>query len=222
MEGRGRKIIKNMNSEQLLLLVQDLKELERKIESRGLYPPNLKTDVVKEYYEAITSGSLPEHATYRVFEVLCEELFGEVPQIQVKERAVVPDYAIIENSYRVAIEVKSPFVRTRNTLRRNVLQPRSHSDQVRNYLSAGFDYVILTDAYKWYFYSRSTLLTEEITPFAFLSIEDLLQERRLSIVKTCRMLERSYPLRDLDKYFFRDLKGYVREFEELLGEFPSV
>jgi hypothetical protein len=31
-------------------------------------------------------------------------------------------------------------------------------------------------------------------------------------------LERDYPLRDLDRYFFRDLKEYVREFEQLLGD----
>jgi len=207
-----------MNSERLLLLVQDLRELERKIEERGLYPPNLKTDVVKEYYEAITSGSLPEHATYRVFEVLCKELFGEVPQRQVRQRTVVPDYVKTENFYRVAIEVKSPFVRAGNTLKRNVLQTKTNLEQVEGYLNAGFDYVILTDAYKWYFFSRSSLLTETITPFAVFPLEEILQERRLSIVGTCRRLERSYPLRDLDKYFFRDLKGYVREFEQLLGD----
>jgi type I restriction-modification system DNA methylase subunit len=43
------------------------------------------------------------------------------------------------------------------------------------------------------------------------------KEKRTTIVQTCRMLERRYPLRDLDRYFFRDLKGYVREFEQLLG-----
>jgi len=51
---------------------------------------------------------------------------------------------------------------------------------------------------------------------------DFLQEKRqkkqMDIVKTCRELERNYPLRDLDKYFFRDLKEYVREFEQLLGD----
>jgi type I restriction-modification system DNA methylase subunit len=198
------------------MLVEDLRELERGTAGAWLYPPNLKTDVVGKYYEEITSGSLPEHAFYRVFEVLCEELFGEVPQVQVKERTVVPDYAIGENSYKVAIEVKSPFVHKGNTLRRERLTVRKHLYQVKDYLNGGFDYVILTDAYDWYFFSRSSLLTEETTPFAVLSIEELLQERRLSIVKTCRMLERNYPLRDLDKYFFRDLKGYVKEFEELL------
>jgi hypothetical protein len=129
MEGRGRKIIKDMNSERLLLLVQDLRELERKIESRGLYPPesNLQTDVVEEYYEAITSGSLPEHATYGVFEVLCEELFGEVPPPQVKRRSGVPDYAIIKEPYKIAIEVKSPFSRRSGKLQlqRDTLQPKT-------------------------------------------------------------------------------------------------
>jgi len=201
-----------MNSEQLLLLVQDLRELER----MGLYPPNLKTDVVKDYYWAIKNGSLPEQAFYRVFEALSEALFGEVPQMQVRERAVVPDYVKTENFYRVAIEVKSPFVRAGNTLKRNVLQTKTNLEQVEGYLNAGFDYVILTDAYKWYFFSRSSLLTERITPFAVFSLEEILQERKLSIVGTCRRLERSYPLRDLDRYFFRDLKGYVREFEQVL------
>jgi type I restriction-modification system DNA methylase subunit len=232
MEGRGRKIIKDMNSEQLLLLVQDLRELERKIESRGLYPPesNLQTDVVEEYYEALKSGSLPEHATYGVFEVLCKELFGEVPQRQVKTRSGVPDYAIIKKSYKykIAIEVKSPFSRKSGKLQRDTLQPKNHSDQVRDYLEEeGYDYVILTDAYTWYFFSRSSLLEDPRRPIPFkvLSLEDLLdflqekrQKKQMDIVQTCRELERNYPLRDLDRYFFRDLKGYVREFEQLLGD----
>jgi type I restriction-modification system DNA methylase subunit len=230
MEGRGRKIIKDMNSERLLLLVQDLRELERKIESRGLYPPesNLQTDVVEEYYEALKSGSLPEHATYRVFEVLCEELFGEVPQPQVRTRSVVPDYAIIKESYEIAIEVKSPFSRRSGKLQRTTLQHENHSDQVKAYLEEeGYDYVILTNAYTWYFFSRSSLLADakRPRPFKALSLEELLrflqekrQKKQMDIVKTCRELERNYPLRDLDKYFFRDLKGYVKEFEELLGD----
>jgi type I restriction-modification system DNA methylase subunit len=228
MEGRGRKIIKNMNSEQLLLLVQDLRELERKIEERGLYPPNLKTDVVKEYYEAITSGSLPEHAFYRVFEVLCKELFGEVHQPQVRTRSGVPDYAIIKESYEIAIEVKSPFSRRSGKLQRTTLQPQNHSDQVKAYLEEeGYDYVILTNAYTWYFFSRSSLLADANRPIPFkaLSLEELLdflqekrQKKQMDIVKTCRELERDYPLRDLDQYFFRDLKEYVREFEQLLGD----
>jgi type I restriction-modification system DNA methylase subunit len=232
MEGRGRKIIKDMNSERLLLLVQDLRELERKIESRGLYPPesNLQTDVVEEYYEALKSGSLPEYATYGVFVVLCEELFGEVPLPQVKRRSGVPDYAIIKEPYKIAIEVKSPFSRKSGKLQlqRDTLQPKNHSDQVRDYLEEeGYDYVILTDAYTWYFFSRSSLLADPKRPIPFkaLSLEDLvdfLQEKRqkkqMDIVKTCRELERDYPLRDLDRYFFRDLKEYVREFEQLLGD----
>jgi type I restriction-modification system DNA methylase subunit len=219
-----------MNSERLLLLVQDLRELERKIEERGLYPPNLKTDVVKEYYEAITSGSLPEHATYRVFEVLCKELFGEVLKPQVKTRSGVPDYAIINESYKykIAIEVKSPFSRKSGKLQRDTLQPKNHSDQVGDYLEGeGYDYVILTDVYTWYFFSRSSLLEDPRRPIPFkaLSLEDLLdflqekrQRKQMNIIQTCRELERNYPLRDLDKYFFRDLKGYVREFEQLLGD----
>jgi type I restriction-modification system DNA methylase subunit len=228
MEGRDRKIIKDMNSEQLLLLVQDLRELERKIEERGLYPPNLKTDVVKEYYEAITSGSLPEPAFYRVFEVLCKKLFGEVPQPQVRTRSVVPDYAIIKESYEIAIEVKSPFSRRSGKLQKTKLQPENHSDQVKAYLEEeGYDYVILTNAYTWYFFSRSSLLADANRPIPFkaLSLEDLLdflqekrQKKQMDIVKTCRELERDYPLRDLDQYFFRDLKEYVREFEQLLGD----
>ncbi len=219
-----------MNSEQLLLLVQDLRELESKIESRGLYPPNLKTDVVREYYEAITSGSLPEPAFYRVFEVLCEELFGEVPQPQVKTRSRVPDYAVIKKSYKykIAIEVKSPFSRESGKLQRDTLQPKNHADQVKDYLEEeGYDYVILTDAYTWYFFSRSSLLEDPRRPIPFkvLSLEDLLdflqekrQRKQMDIVQTCRELERNYPLRDLDRYFFRDLKEYVREFEQLLGD----
>jgi hypothetical protein len=159
-----------MNSEQLLLLIQDLRELERKIEERGLYPPNLKTDVVKEYYEALTSGSLPEHATYRVFEVLCKELFGEVPQPQVRTRSRVPDYAIINESYKykIAIEVKSPFSRKSGKLQRDTLQPKNHSDRVKAYLEKeGYDYVILTDAYTWYFFSRSSLLEDPRRPIPF-------------------------------------------------------
>jgi type I restriction-modification system DNA methylase subunit len=217
-----------MNSEQLLLLVQDLRELEKNIEERGLYPPNLKTDVVGRYYEAITSGSLPEHAFYRVFEVLCKELFGEVPQPQVRTRSVVPDYAIIKESYEIAIEVKSPFSRRSGRLQRTTLQPENHSDQVKAYLEEeGYDYVILTNAYMWYFFSRSSLLADvrRPRPFKALSLEELLrflqekrQKKQMDIVKTCRELERNYPLRDLDKYFFRDLKEYVKEFEQLLGD----
>jgi Methylase of polypeptide chain release factors len=217
-----------MYSEQLFLLVQDLRELERNIESRVLFSPNLKTDVVKEYYEAIASGSLPEHALYRVFEVLCMELFGEVPQPQVKMRSRVPDYAVIKEHYEIAIEVKSPFSRRSGKLQRTTLQPENHSDQVKGYLEEeGYDYVILTDAYTWYFFSRSSLLadTKRPRPFKALSLEDLLdflqekrQKKQMDIVKTCRELERNYPLRDLDRYFFRDLKEYVREFEQLLGD----
>jgi len=232
MEGRGRKIIKDMNSERLLLLVQDLRELERKIESRGLYPPesNLTTKVVEEYYKALTSGSLPEPATYRVFEVLYKELFGEVPQPQVRTRSGVIDYAIIKESYKykIAIEVKSPFSRRSNKLQRTPLQPKNHSDQIEDYLKkGGYDYVILTDAYTWYFFSRSSLLEDPRRPIPFkaLSLEDLLdflqekrQRKQMDIVQTCRELERNYPLRDLDRYFFRDLKEYVREFEQLLGD----
>jgi hypothetical protein len=157
-----------MYSEQLFLLVQDLRELERNIESRVLFSPNLKTDVVKEYYEAIASGSLPEHALYRVFEVLCMELFGEVPQPQVKMRSRVPDYAVIKEPYEIAIEVKSPFSRRSGKLQRTTLQPENHSDQVKGYLEEdGYDYVILTDAYTWYFFSRSSLLADTKRPIPF-------------------------------------------------------
>jgi type I restriction-modification system DNA methylase subunit len=217
-----------MNSERLLLLVQDLRELERKIEERSLYPPNLKTDVVKRYYEAITSGSSPEHALYRVFEVLCEELFGEVLYPQVRTRFGIPDYATSENPYKVAIEVKSPFSRKSVRLQRTPLHHENHSDQVKAYLEEeGYDYVILTDAYTWYFFSRSSLLEDprRPKPFKTLFLEELLhflqekrQRKQMNIVQTCRVLERNYPLRDLDKYFFRDLKGYVMEFEQLLED----
>ncbi|MFZ8860347.1 MAG: Eco57I restriction-modification methylase domain-containing protein [Thermocrinis sp.] len=219
-----------MNSERLLLLVQDLRELERNIESRGLYRPNLKTAEVEEYYEALKSGSLPEHATYVVFFVLFKELFGEVPPPQVRTRSRVSDYAIINESYKykIAIEVKSPFSRESGKLRRNTLQPKNYSDQVRAYLEReGYDYVILTDVYTWYFFSRSSLLEDPRRPIPFkaLSLEDLLdflqekrQRKQMDIIQTCRELERNYPLRDLDRYFFRDLKEYVREFEQLLGD----
>jgi type I restriction-modification system DNA methylase subunit len=213
-----------------LLLVQDLRELERNIESRGLYRPNLKTAEVEEYYEALKSGSLPEHATYVVFFVLFKELFGEVPPPQVRTRSRVSDYAIINESYKykIAIEVKSPFSRESGKLRRNTLQPKNYSDQVRAYLEReGYDYVILTDVYTWYFFSRSSLLEDPRRPIPFkaLSLEDLLdflqekrQRKQMDIIQTCRELERNYPLRDLDRYFFRDLKEYVREFEQLLGD----
>ncbi len=201
-------------------LLEDLENLQTSLESFH----TSEESPVSKYYQSLLSGSTPESATSELFISLVKELFKEESKLisQVRRGNSVIDFVQEEKSYKVAIELKAPFRRVKGKIERRNLNVENHLEQVKKYLQSGFDYLILTDLYDWVFFSRSSLLGEKLLYFSRLSLKDFrefVENKNLrSFIGVCRQLERTYPLKNLDKYFFRDLKNYVKEFEHVIED----
>ncbi|MBD3216332.1 MAG: N-6 DNA methylase [Candidatus Lokiarchaeota archaeon] len=215
----------NLKSELQLLLQKDTiegKDLPSLINS-------LKNNEIKNYLEALQKLSQPEQALRESFfsntSSFAKNLFQNVfPEVSLEGGFV--DYLIKANREEIGLEIKplysAEFEETKSGkklkgLRKNILKPEHHKEQILRYLKGDKEYVVLTNLEQWFLYSKSYSLSKDCPYFSFVELFDLIEEFK-QVDDFWQYLDKKEDIsikEPLDKKFYVSLKEWVNQLGEI-------
>ena len=195
-----------------------------------------------QYLKALKGGTLKEEAVkVYLFNRLLEKekLLNDVVFYHSRSefQKNIPDYRYEEGYYKVAIEVK-PFAERKSQRKRETLleveipdeklleyiplsfyyKQRGVWEQIRNYAET-YEFVILTNMVEAYLFHRHGIefgaQIEQPEHFGVVPFEEIFQhikERTLYSYLKQKLLQ--YPLRELDRRFFDDVRHYYKALEK--------
>ena len=183
----------------------------------------IKSRTVINYLRSLSQGSKPESVLRENFfsneSGLGQFLFQNVyPETSLDTGFI--DYKFMVDGKEVAIEVKPLYDRDidnngpRPILRKlfkKKLNWEDHKTQINNYLNSSGYYVILTNLEEWYFFKPPPTRGDELTYFAYIKLEKLLQdfEQTKNFYKLIRDIDELSEKEPLDIKFLKSLEKWV-------------
>ena len=150
------------------------------------------------------------------------------------------EIALTVDGKKIAVECKKPFDKMKDQIMVRHLKgedPDEIKDQIKPYL-ANFDYVIFTNGFFWYFYSKTSCYMwetikdnkKEIKPyFHFLKAEQIFKNdanyienflSRQNITQELYAIEQKSPRHVITDVFFEDLRTWIDVIDESLKNSP--
>lgn len=189
---------------------------------------NFENPKVSEYLQIVLRGLGDPEQNFKdkFFVPLLESLeFSVLSEAHLAHGKV--DYAYVVNDFGVGFEVKPPRLNFKKgardvTYRGDTLS--QYFSQVEDYLSdPKLHYVILTDGFSWYFFSKASAKSARKPYFLRLSGESLFREkarrriedlRKNKIIDTLKRWENESEQESLDDLFFDSIKRWAEAMKE--------
>lgn len=204
---------------------------KREIDAKKLpaFIDKLQSKEVRNYLDSLRKGSKPEQALREAFfsnnSKIATFLFQDVfPEVN-REGGFL-DYLIKADREEIGLEIKplfkGAFKKTKSgkifkKLKRLKLSPEKHKEQILKYLDGEYEYVVLTNLYDWFLYSKSFSLNKECEHFGTTTFFDLVDELK-QVDDFWYYLDKKEDLSDkepLDQGFYESLKDWVQELDEV-------
>lgn len=208
--------------------LDDLEALYNLQVFQQLYPLTFKTREVQNYYQAILSAK-PESQTEELFNVFRnlittkESSSRVISQFKINKYSI--DRAIVDNSGIIGIELK-PLIKLQNkkiilTNLNDILSDIKVQEQLQHYLlHPKMRYLILTNLNEVFVFTKWNYSINKIEPQIKLSFLDFAKEycKAKRLKDLLAKYFKDYPVLELDRYFFNDLKEYWQKIDILISD----